>query len=460
MYNQYFGLKTAPFRITPDTGRFFGGAQRAAVLATLKYAILSGDGMIKVTGEVGTGKTMLCRMLQEQMPEKVTVVYLANPSLSRDEILYAIALELKLDVQEANRHFDLQQMLTTRLLAEYSAGRRVVVFIEEAQCMPLETLEEIRLLSNLETRQDKLLQLVMFAQPELNQLLQQKALRQLRDRISLSLELRPLKAKDVQNYVHFRLYCAGQHSGDPFTRGAYYLLNRASSGLIRRIHILADKALLAAYADETAVANWRHMHQAIHDSEFHRHSLQKIKPWLSAGLATMLIVSTMIGWQSWANNRGAAPTAPNEKRISGRLINDNAGPPIELPRTMNTTLHMSLAKRQLRASRHWLALPPETGHLTIQVMLTDDDNLGTLEKLLRSKEIQPLADRVYLQKTTVGNRQRWNVLFGEFADKKTAEGALAQLPSGLQAQHPFLRSLRRMRESFRTSMRKAANEHG
>jgi len=451
MYNPYFGLQSPPFRITPDTRRFFGGGQRAAVLETLKYAILSGDGMIKVTGEVGTGKTMLCRMLQEQMPAAVTVVYLANPSLSRDEILHAIALELGLEDMAASRHFELQQTLTAHLLSEYRAGRRVVIFIEEAQCMPLETLEEIRLLSNLETRQDKLLQLVMFAQPELDQLLQKKELRQLRDRISLSLELQPLQARDVRNYVRFRLHCAGQRGGDPFTRGAYLLLSHASNSLIRRIHILADKALLAAYANDTDIVRWRHMRQAIRDSEFHGHALLAIKPWLSAGLTAVLVVSTMIGWQSWANNR-TTKMATIARQTPALVDRGAVRPNPKQPQIAQPLPRTALAEWRLKASQRWLSLPGKSGQLTIQVMLTDDDKLQTLEKLLQSEEIQPLTNQLYLQKTTIGGRQRWNVLFGEFADKKVAQQALVRLPAGLQAQRPFLRSLRRMRESFKTAM--------
>ncbi len=447
MYNRHFGLETSPFRITPDTRRFFGGSERAAILDTLKYAILTGEGMIKVTGEVGTGKTMLCRMLQDQLPDEVTLVYLANPSLSRDEILRAIALELGLPIRDDSRHFEQLQTLQAFLLSEHRAGRRVVVFIEEAQCMPLETLEEIRLLSNLETRQDKLMQLVLFGQPELDQLLARNELRQLRDRITHSLELRPLNANDVRDYVRFRLHSAGLRGGDPFTPAAYRLLTRTSKGLIRRIHVLADKALLAAYAERSPRVMRRHMRLAINDSEFGR---QLRLPWpfgrarLPAPLAAGMVLTALAVPVFLGVNGGTPAPATGQQATTSQNFDKNR------LLAVKPAAGAPLVSQRLSASREWLARPP-AGHLTIQVLLTDNDDPMALEQLLKRPELQPFLDNLYLKESEVDGRRRWSVFFGEFADKSSAGAAIGRLPAVLRAHQPYLRSLRSLREAFRNT---------
>src|SRR5437870_2276506 len=167
MYLEHFGLGEAPFRITPHTEFFFSGANRGATLDALLYATTHDEGIIKISGEVGSGKTMLCRVLMERLPKHVDIVYLCNPSLSREDILYAIADELALVLPENARASAVMRALQTHLIKVYGEGRRVVVLVDEAHAMPVETLEEVRLLSNLESNRNKLLQLVLFGQPEL-----------------------------------------------------------------------------------------------------------------------------------------------------------------------------------------------------------------------------------------------------------------------------------------------------
>ena len=168
MYFDHFGLSEAPFRITPHTDFFFAGANRGATLDALLYAITHDEGIVKVSGEVGSGKTMLCRVLMERLPPHVEIIYLANPSLSKDEILIAISDELKLN-PDSERGTRILRSIQDALIERYAAGRRVVVLIDEAHAMPRETLEEIRLLSNLEANRNKLLQIVLFGQPELDE---------------------------------------------------------------------------------------------------------------------------------------------------------------------------------------------------------------------------------------------------------------------------------------------------
>ena len=164
LYLAHFGLREPPFRITPHTDYFFSGANRGPTLDALIYAITQDEGIVKVTGEVGSGKTMLCRMLLEKLPAQVETLYLANPSLSRSEILGAIADELGVPLAAGGTH-SMMRTLQDALVQRYAAGKRVVILIDEAHAMPAESLEEIRLLSNLESRSNKLLQIALFAQP-------------------------------------------------------------------------------------------------------------------------------------------------------------------------------------------------------------------------------------------------------------------------------------------------------
>ena len=191
MYLEHFGLDEAPFRITPHTDFFFDGADRGTTLEGLLYAIQYDEGIVKVSGEVGSGKTMLCRVLMERLPQNVETIYLANPSLTRDEILRAIAEDLKLETTGDSARV-LMRELQDHLIASHASGRRVVILIDEAHAMPEDSLEQVRLLSNLETSRHKLLQIVLFGQPELDQMLAATSLRQLRDRITHSFRMRPL----------------------------------------------------------------------------------------------------------------------------------------------------------------------------------------------------------------------------------------------------------------------------
>src|SRR5512143_445618 len=177
MYREHFGLTEAPFRITPHTDFFFAGANRGATLEALIYAITHDEGIVKVGGEVGSGKTMLCRMLMERLPPDVDTVYLANPLLSRDDILFAIADELRFELPR-ERSSAVMRSLQQHLIALYGEGRQVVLLVDEAHAMPRDTLEEIRLLSNLESQRHKLLQIVLFGQPELDEVLERPEMRQ------------------------------------------------------------------------------------------------------------------------------------------------------------------------------------------------------------------------------------------------------------------------------------------
>ncbi|TDJ14191.1 MAG: ATPase [Gammaproteobacteria bacterium] len=286
MYNEHFGLERAPFRITPDTKLFYPGGARGEILEALMYAVSSGEGIVKLVGEVGSGKTMLCRMLEERLADKVDIVYLANPSLSPEDTLHAIALEMKLDVDPGANRLQVMHALQERLLEKHADNRQVVVFVEEAQSMPIATLEEIRLLSNLETNRDKLLQIVLFGQPELDDNLDKPEIRQLKERITHSFYLQPFTPEQMREYVNFRMRAVGYRGPDIFRAGAYRRMARASGGLTRRINILADKALLAAFAEDAFDVGKRHVKIAVNDSQFVR-----IRRW---GLPEFSLISGLV----------------------------------------------------------------------------------------------------------------------------------------------------------------------
>lgn len=310
MYTQYFGFSKAPFKITPDPEFFFPGGNRGAVLEAVAYALSRGEGIVKVVGEVGSGKTMLCRMLERELPGNCEIVYLANPRLTPDEILFAIAFELKVSVVDSANRLEVMHALQQYLVEKHANDKRIVVFIEEAQGMPVETLEEIRILSNLETTQDKLLQIVLFGQPELNEKLEEHDIRQLKERITYRFELLPFKQEEIRDYINTRIRTSGYRGPALFSPGAIKRLSRVSKGLIRRINILADKALLAAFSRNDRIVQPRHVRMAARDSEFAPN--EWLRP-LLVGCAAAVIGLGLYGSWVW---RGAvdAGGAPENRR--------------------------------------------------------------------------------------------------------------------------------------------------
>ncbi len=344
MYYGFFGLTRPPFKITPDTDMFFEGGNRGAILEALIYAISQGEGIIKVTGEVGSGKTMLCRMLQTRLPETVETVYLANPSVSPEEILHAVAFELRLPVAKDASRIEVMHILNDYLLDQHAQGRQVVVFVEESQSMLLATLEQVRLLSNLETNHHKLLQIVLFGQPELDDNLRLPEIRQLRERITHSFALLPFTVADVRPYIAFRLQAAGYRGPDLFTGRVVDYISRISAGLTRRVNIVTDKALLAAFADGTHNISLKHVKAAVRDSEFAgsarvRNRSPLIYIVLGAMIGGAIGLGTLTALQhvrhrGGAGIRGFGDAGPNlaERPITGPRYESAAisNPPVQL----------------------------------------------------------------------------------------------------------------------------------
>ncbi|WOV91478.1 MAG: AAA family ATPase [Candidatus Zeuxoniibacter abyssi] len=266
LYLKHFGLREAPFKITPTTEFFYAGGRRGEILHALQYAITSGEGIMMVSGEVGSGKTMLLRTLIEKLPDDTEIVYIPNPSLSGNEILYHICEELNLKI-DATRS-DTVRRLQNYLIEKHAAGHRVIAFIDEAQAMPDESLEEIRLLSNLETSRNKLLQIVLFGQPELDDKLRRQNMRQLRERITVALNLQPFSYRDVREYISTRLSAAGYNGPPLFSDDAGKLIAAISQGLSRRINVLADKSMLSAFERNGLSINYSDSKRAAKDVKF------------------------------------------------------------------------------------------------------------------------------------------------------------------------------------------------
>ncbi|MFM1649330.1 ExeA family protein [Aeromonas salmonicida] len=269
MYLNHFGLQEAPFGLTPNTGFYYGLPPHEEALQVLNWALAQGEGFIKVTGEVGTGKTLLCRKLLSELGSEahpVRLAWLPNPHLTPAELRTALALELGLSVREG-AELDLTDRIHRHLISLHQQGSRVVVLIDEAQALPDETLEAIRLFGNLETESNKLLQIVLFGQPELDTRLAKPHLRQLRQRIGFSYCLRPLRFDETRAYLEHRLQISGYRGAPLFAGYAMRLLWRASRGIPRLINILAQKCLMLAYGQGARQIDSRLVRLAIRDTD-------------------------------------------------------------------------------------------------------------------------------------------------------------------------------------------------
>lgn len=295
MYNKHFGLREAPFSITPDTTFSFASGVFQEALNTLLIAVKNGEGFIKITGEVGTGKTLLCRKFLASLDESFITAYIPNPYLEPRTLLIALAEELNLKVRrDLDQHLMLKA-LTLAMLDFARAGKRVLVCLDEAQAMPLETLEALRLLSNLETEKRKLIQVVLFGQPELNEKLELPSLRQLKQRIAFHYELQPLSRDELDYYVAHRLTVAGQQGGTLFSKGALAVLYRASGGVPRLVNIICHKSLLLVFGEGKQQVEEKHIRVAASDTPAAKPEFRT--RWLWAALA---LLGVGLGIGSWA----------------------------------------------------------------------------------------------------------------------------------------------------------------
>jgi general secretion pathway protein A len=304
MYASYFGLSDNPFAITPDPRFLFLSARHTEALAHLLYGVTESGGFIQLTGEVGTGKTTLVRTLLEKLPDNVDAALVINPRVSVLEFLRSICRELGIDWKQDQTSQDLIDTLNARLLKAHEAGRRVVLIIDEAQGLSAEVLEQVRLLTNLETREQKLLQIILVGQPELRELLARTELRQLAQRITGRYHLTPLSAAETRAYVNHRLTVSGAMS-PIFTTSAARTLQRVSGGIPRLINIICDRALLGAYTHELRQVDAAMVRRAAREvlGEAPRSTAPwwRPRPLLALGFGALAVVAVAVTVPFWTS---------------------------------------------------------------------------------------------------------------------------------------------------------------
>jgi len=445
MYLKHFGLERPPFKITPDTSLFYEGGNRGAALEAVKYAIVQGEGIIKVVGEVGSGKTMLCRMLEIKLPEYVEIVYLANPSLSPEKILHVIAMEMKLPIEQSDDKAKVMTALQEYLLDRHGRGRQVVVFIEEAQGMPLDTLEEIRLLSNLETNHFKMLQIVLFGQPELDENLAQKQIRQLRERITHHLSLDVFEKKDIQSYLNFRMRAAGYKDADLFNAKLSGKIAKYSKGLTRRINILADKTMLAAFSENSQEIKPKHVKMAAKDSQYMPSGMPV---WIKHSLVvTAIVVLVALGWfiRGFDENNALVTKSKviNDKTVASSGNKSNFSPLIdgESESLQLKSYELSdLLHQRLKETVGWLKNEPGYRY-SVQLMLVDETRLTALESFLARLQEQRLISDTFVYQATKNGRLYFGVLYGGFKQYSNAAQSMKSISKKLRVKSPFIRGM-------------------
>jgi type II secretory pathway predicted ATPase ExeA len=394
------------------------------------------------------------------LPAQVETIYLATPSLAREEILHAIADELELKISQERMTVALRE-LQEQLIRLYAAGRRVVILVDEAHVMPEETLEQVRLLSNLESNRHKLLQIVLFGQPELDATLAKASLRQLRDRITHAFRMRPLSPAEVTNYVSFRMRAAGYRGPEVFSPRSSALIARASGGLTRRINILADKSLLAAFTENTHGVAERHVRAAVADSEFSVLAKpQRPALYVAAALATGIALGVGLHWMLAAappspalpgppatapaaapSPPPAAAAVPVRPERPPESSPPSPAPPAPAPSHLTASQVRRLAGysgrgQPLLASRisatHDLLQRAPDERYAIELFVTDNTDPARMERFLqRAREVVPLAE-VFVIPMAAGGQYRLRVVLGEFEDLEAARQAGRRLPPKYQ----------------------------
>lgn len=477
MYLSHYGLNQSPFGITPNPAFFYAGNKRGAILEALIYAVTHGEGIIKVTGEVGSGKTMLCRMLESMLPENVVVIYLVNPTLSREEVVYAIAGELDL-ATGGKRPDEVIRLLQNDLITKHVAGKQVVLLIEEAQAMPLDTLEEIRLFSNLETAHHKLLQIVLFGQPELDESLNLPRMRQLKERITHSFKVPPMEPDVIPEFLMFRMRAAGYHGPDIFTKQAIKLISAVSEGIVRRISILADKSLLAAFADNSHAIEGKHVKAAIQDSEFsNTAAANKRRHLMTASLSVIVAVSAaaaIVLWQGlWPQTKNAAPVQPAVKAqanpvapavasvtpaatstpaaaastptpAASELPKSEVATKAEPPAAPAAASPNDALLQRLNDAKTWLQ-NEDAKRYTLQLSLMDAANRPQLVQYIQKIEDDLSGQPVHLYPTRIGGLARYGVLYGSFDTHDAAVKARAKIAAQSGGRSPQIRTVQGLR---------------
>ena len=429
MYLDYYGLREAPFSITPDPRFVFLSERHRDALAHLLYGIGQGGGggFVQLTGEVGTGKTTLCRLLLEQLPENTRVALVLNPKLSPLELLETICEELRLDV--APRRGSLKALvdaLNTYLLDAYAEGLRVVLIIDEAQNLSIEALEQVRLLTNLETSTQKLLQIILLGQPELREMLARPDLRQLAQRITARYHLTPLDEEETEAYLRHRLAVAGS-SRFPFTRLAVRKLHEHAGGVPRLINVIADRALVGGYAQDLAQLGERHVERAANEA-----LASPLRRWRAPRLGWLaFVVAGLLIWGLWQWPRLHAPDTPLASEPAAEVAPVESAPPTET--TKSAPIDLARRVRAVGGSSRATAWNRLLSLWTLRAGEVDQETAMRCPLLVApgvyclrgSGSLTKLASmrRPVILRLSEGGREAWAVLLG--VDANRARLALA-----------------------------------
>ena len=468
LYLGHFGLSKPPFQITPDLDFFFSGGRRGDILSALLHVAAHDEGIMTLVAEVGSGKTLLARLMISRLGPEVCAVYLANPCFSRDEIIAAIARDLGLSSLSESMEGKLAA-LQQELLRRHASGQRVLLVIDEAHAMPVESLEEVRLLSNLETGQHKLINIMLFGQPELDALLSDPRLRQVRDRVIHRFELPALLAEEASAYIDHRLRAAGWHGARLFSGVALARLVKASDGRARRINLLADKALLAAYAQGANSVEAQHVDSAVRELPLIQapEATAFGSRWRLAGLsfamATVISVGviSLLGW--WRSVPAAVATVASEPRIMAGVA---AMAPATAPATVAarapvappvTTVSPVAARvvpapvaaadlrldALLARTQTWL-LQPDLGGYTIQLAALDSSTSPDRDLGLATTQIDP--EQLFARYSVYQGRTYLSLYTGRFESFRAAVLAMNALPAVFKSNRPMVRSWAKIKQ--------------
>ncbi|MFT7527089.1 MAG: general secretion pathway protein A [Arenicella sp.] len=311
MYQAYFGLTERPFSIAPDPQYLFMSSRHKEAMAHLSYGLTQGGGFIVLTGEVGTGKTTLCRNLLGELPVTLDVALILNANINKQELLQTICDELKIEYQQDTSQKQLLDRINQYLLETFAQNRHTILIIDEAQLLSRDVLEQIRLLTNLETTKSKLLQIILIGQPELNDLLSRNDLRQLAQRVTARYHLGPLRRNEIEDYIHFRLSVAGCKK-PLFSKQALNRLHSMTQGIPRRINVLADHALLAAYSNDQLLVDAKMVKAAAKDVFIETVRPQKSAVRLPKYLVPLALIALLniALWWCFSGSPGLAPAQP------------------------------------------------------------------------------------------------------------------------------------------------------
>ena len=297
MYLYHFGIRELPFTLTPNTNYFYGLPSHKQAIDVLSVALKTGEGFIKVTGEVGTGKTLICRKLLNDLPDHFVSAYIPNPYLSPDELRRAVANELNVTLTEQADQQEFTQRIQQRLIEINRANKSVVLIIDEAQALPVESIEALRLFTNLETESRKLLQVVLFGQPELDEKLSLPELRQLKQRITFTYCLDTMDLDQLYHYVKHRMTVAGYRAGDAFDWKCCKKLYKATKGTPRLVNVICHKALMLAYGEGNMQVSVKNVEMAINDTDS---AIKNNRSWLKLSVIyTVMLLVIAVGYYAY-----------------------------------------------------------------------------------------------------------------------------------------------------------------